>query len=318
MDRDAGVAWDRLGTGRRDGQKGAGAFGDLDAEMVERPRLGLHDDLLVGKGRARDGAPVDHAFAAVDGALLEEVDEHGLNAGGVLGIHGEAFPAPVAGGTQFLELLDDDAPVLFFPLPDFFEEGVPAQVVAVFDDTLLFQGALHHCLGGDARVVGAGQPEHFLSQHACASGEDVLDGIVEDVPEGQHPGDVRRWDDNGVGRALRGDAFGVGGKAALLQPAGIPRFFNGLGFVGLWELGHKKKGDCPFPAGQWQALPRAEAGFPVRVSRGRAGWRSPKQSPERSAGLCRGGPAAGRGFPGAGAGAAAPVLPDPGAGVGLR
>jgi len=59
---------------------------------------------------------------------------------------------------------------------------------------------------GDASVVGAGEPEDFLAVHARLAAEDVLDGIVEDVPHVKHAGDVRRRDDDGERRALFGDA----------------------------------------------------------------------------------------------------------------
>jgi len=41
-------------------------------------------------------------------------------------------------------------------------------------------------LRGNAGMVGAGQPEDFLAIHARLGGEDVLDGIVEDVAHGEH------------------------------------------------------------------------------------------------------------------------------------
>ena len=44
-----------------------------------------------------------------------------------------------------------------------------------------FERLLDDRLRGDAGVVGAGQPEDFLAVHARLAGEDVLDGVVEDV-----------------------------------------------------------------------------------------------------------------------------------------
>ena len=98
-------------------------------------------------------------------------------------------------------------------MPDAFEEFLAAEVV--FGFALLFlQRLLDLHLRGDAGVVGAGQPEDFLAVHARLAAEDVLDGVVEHVPHVEHAGDIRRRDDDGIRRALVGDARG----SAVKQP----------------------------------------------------------------------------------------------------
>ena len=195
---DGGVAGNGLGTRGGDGQERAGLLRHLHFEVIHRPVLRLHLHLLVGERSERSGAPVDHAFTAIDQALFIKVHKDPLHTLRVVLIHGEALALPVAGAAEFLELLDDDAAVLVLPLPDFLQKFLAPEVVAMADDTLLFQRALDDGLRGDAGVIGAGKPKHFLALHARAAGEDVLDGIVQDVAEGQDAGDIRRRDDDGI------------------------------------------------------------------------------------------------------------------------
>ena len=206
---DGRVTHDRLGTRGGDLKPGAGCFHDLELEVVEVALLLLGDDLLVAQGGEGDGAPVHHPLAAVDQALSVEIHKDLLHFAGIGLVHGEALARPVAGGAEFLQLPDDDAAVLFLPLPDLLEEGFAAEVVAGLF-LLLAELALDDGLGGDAGVVGAGKPENLVSRLAGAAGEDVLQGVVEDMSEGQDPGDIRRGDDDREGRGRGG---GIGGEA---------------------------------------------------------------------------------------------------------
>src|SRR5207237_3982497 len=76
----------------------------------------------------------------------------------------------------------------------------------------------------DAGMVGAGQPERLIAQHAGATGEDVLDGVVEHVAKGEDAGDVGRRDDDGIGRFGRP---GVSDEAFALEPELIPLRLDG-------------------------------------------------------------------------------------------
>ena len=181
------------------------------------------------------GVPVDHAVAAIDEALLVKVHERGGHGAGVGGVHREALAGPIARAAEPLELLDDDAAVLRLPFPDQLEEFLAPEVVAGL--AFLAQLALDDVLRGDAGVIGAGEPEHFVAEHAGAAREDVLDRIVEHVAEREHAGDVRRRDDDRVGGFFRG---GIGREALLGEPAGVPLFFDGLGFVRFGDFGHGK------------------------------------------------------------------------------
>jgi hypothetical protein len=59
-----------------------------------------------------------------------------------------------------LELIDDGAARCLAPLPDRFDELFAPQLVPVH--ALVRQLAFHNILGGDARVVRAGHPQHIV------------------------------------------------------------------------------------------------------------------------------------------------------------
>ena len=73
----------------------------------------------------------------------------------------------------------------------------------------LGQLALDHHLGGDAGVVGAGQPQRRLAAHALEADQHVLQGVVQRVADVQRAGDVRRRDDDGERLGVRIVASGA-------------------------------------------------------------------------------------------------------------
>jgi len=122
---------------------------------------------------------------------------------------------------QSAHLAGDDIARLFLPLPDFRDEGFASQVMA--GDLLGVELALHHDLGRDAGVVGAGDPGRVMAAHAVVAGQAIHDGLVESVPHVQrarHVGrrqlDRKRW--------LAG--VGGGGEISALFPLRTPELFN--------------------------------------------------------------------------------------------
>ena len=150
-------------------------------------------------------------------------------------VHGEAFPLPVAGGAQPLQLADDLPARFGLPLPDPLDERFAPQVVAV----LPFGGqlALHHVLGGDAGMVGARHPEDVVALHPLPAAEDVLQGVVEGMPHVQGAGHVGGRDDDTV-RFPAGSRSGT--EIPLALPFGIPSLFYVMGFIplGKFSLSH--------------------------------------------------------------------------------
>src|ERR1022692_457878 len=138
---------------------------NLDFKMIYETLLRFHFHFLVGQRGLCRGAPVHHAFAAIDQALLIKLDENFLHAARIFRIHREPFARPITRAPEFLELLDDDAAMLFFPRPDALEEFFAAKIMLCLV-LLLLQRPFDLYLRGDAGVVRAGQPENFLAVHA--------------------------------------------------------------------------------------------------------------------------------------------------------
>jgi len=156
MNSDARVSHDRLRTRRGYLHETAGFFHDLVAHFPKLALLRFHDDFLVAEGRLRNGAPVHKTLAAVDVAALEELDEGGLHRALIALVHGKHRAAPVAGGTELAQLVENLAPVVLAPLPGALQESLAADVATAA--AFRAQGLLHLGLGSDGRVVGPGQP----------------------------------------------------------------------------------------------------------------------------------------------------------------
>ena len=161
------------------------------------------DDFEIGDGGVAARAPVDHVLAAIDEALLVEADEDFADGAGEAGVEGEALARPVAGGAEADHLALDGAAGFRLPLPDALFEFLAAEVAVV--DPFFGELALDHHLGGDAGVVGAGQPEGVVAEHAMPADGDVDLGVLEHVADVERAGDVGRRDDereDAAGRRL--------------------------------------------------------------------------------------------------------------------
>ena len=102
---------------------------------------------------------------------------------------------------------------------------------------MFFELALDHHLSGDAGVVGAGDPEGEVAQHAVPASEDVHLGLVEHVAHVEASGDVGRREQDGelfffVLRILR--SWDV--KQAFVNPIVCPTLFYYGGIVGFGEF----------------------------------------------------------------------------------
>ena len=227
----AGVAHHGLGTGGSHHDI-AGAVRQRIADIPQVAGLVHILHLGVRQGGNAVGAPVDDAAALVDEALVIQLAE-GLPDGlGAALVHGKAGAAPVAGNAHLLLLLDDAVAVFLLPLPDPLQELLPAQVIAglALLDAQLF---LHLDLGGDAGVVGAGDPEGGVALHPLEAGQDVLQGAVQRVTHVELAGDVGGRHDDGEGLLL-GVLHAL--EAVMILPHLIDAGLHLLGLIHLWQF----------------------------------------------------------------------------------
>ena len=178
------------------------------------------DDFVVADGGEGLGVPVHHAHAFVDPTFLIEVHEGVDHGFAQFGLHGEAGAVPVAGAAQLLELLQDDAAVLFFPLPGVLEEFLSADVF--LGDAHALELGHHLGFGGDGGVVRTGDPAGVLAVHAGLTDEDIIEGIVEHVSHVKDTRHIRRRNHDGVRLFFIG--FTV--KELVCQPIGVPLVFH--------------------------------------------------------------------------------------------
>ena len=205
---------------------GLGAVSQRVAQVPQETFLVVVFHFKVGDRRVQLGVPVDQALAAIDQAVFVQAYKGFFHRFRQAVVHGETLAAPVYRRAQATDLTADVATGLIFPFPDFFQELLAAQVVAV--QTLCFDLTLNQHLGCDTRVVGARLPQGVATLHATETDQGVHDRVVKTVTHVQAAGDVRRRDHDGVrvARALRG-------KIIFFFPGFVPGSFNGVRLVGL-------------------------------------------------------------------------------------
>ena len=199
VDGDGRVAEHRLGPGGGDVQGlGVGA-GD---RVPDRPEVAvglLVLDLVVGDGRPELGVPVDQPLAAEDLARLEQAEEGDADG-----------PAQTSSSVNRVRSQSQEQPISrSWPRMRASYSSFQAQIRStsasrprswrVFFSSVK-QPLLDDRLGGDPGVVGAGHPEGVEPLHPPPADQDVLDRVVQRMAQVQRPGDVRRRDDDGVGR----------------------------------------------------------------------------------------------------------------------
>jgi len=207
--------------------------GGVDQRVADRPQVAvllLAHYLEIGDRGLQHRVPVDQLLAAVDVALLVQAHE-GLDYG-LRGhrVHGEHAARPVAGAAEAAHLPLDGAAGLLLPLPDLLDELLAAEAVAGLALAREVQVARDHHLGGDAGMVGAELPEGVEAAHPVVADERVHQGVLEGMPHVQGAGDVRRRQQDAVGR-LRGIAGWL--EQAGGFPVGVPLRFEGAGLEAL-------------------------------------------------------------------------------------
>ena len=225
VDGHGGIAQHGFGAGGSQLQIFAGLL-HLVQQVPEAALLGLVLDLGVGDGGVAVGAPVDHAVAAVDQALVIQADEHFLHGVGAALVHGEALTLPIAGAAQFLQLADDAVAVGVLPIPGALQKAVAAH--HLFGQALFAHLGHDFGLGGDGSVVGAGYPQSGVTLHALVAGQDVLPGLIHGVTHVQLAGNVRRRHHDGKGLFA---AVDLGMEVTLVAPVLVDAVLSALGRI---------------------------------------------------------------------------------------
>ncbi len=194
------------------------------ADEVELPVNVLVRDFEVGKRGFAARAPVNQRPLAVNQTLLMEPDEDFDHRPRQALIQGEALAAPVAGGAQPAQLMENLAAVALAPFPDAALKGLAPELMAI--GLLLGDFALHHVLRGDSGMVGAGHPQRVVALHPAGAHDDVLQGYVEGMSQMELAGDVGRRNHD---REDRSGAGRVGFEIAQLHPALVPALLGDLG-----------------------------------------------------------------------------------------
>mmetsp|Transcript_6666 Transcript_6666/g.16814 ORF Transcript_6666/g.16814 Transcript_6666/m.16814 type:complete len:343 (-) Transcript_6666:705-1733(-) len=142
------------------------AVDQLPGHLEPRGPVHLHlVHLDLRERRVQRAAPVHQAVGTVDQTLLVHLHE-GLGDGARTHlVHGERLTRPVQRTAQSAQLVADVAALGLLPLPHTLEELLAAQIVSRLV-LLAHQRSLHHRLRGDAGVIRARHPQHFVSAHA--------------------------------------------------------------------------------------------------------------------------------------------------------
>ena len=227
MHADGGIARDGLGPGGSNGDMPA-AVGQLVAHLPQLAPALLVFHFVIGKSRVAARAPVDDVVALVDQPFIIELHKNLAHGGGEAFIHGEAQTRPVHGIAKGARLIKNAVAVFIAPFPHPVDKGFTAQILAAL--AFLGKGAFHHVLGGNARVVGAGHPEHVLALLAGVTAEHVNKCMVERMPYVQRARDVGRRNDNGIRLA---GSVRIGRKGFVIFPVLAPPGFNVMGLIAL-------------------------------------------------------------------------------------
>ena len=77
----------------------------------------------------KHGIPVDQTLPTINQALIKQANKHLLDSARAAIVHGEALARPVNRGPHATQLLCDHPARGIFPLPDFFQEPLSAQIM---------------------------------------------------------------------------------------------------------------------------------------------------------------------------------------------
>ena len=237
MDSDGHVCGNRLGTGRDDDNTVLKLVSTLvDEGIADVPELALFlavFDLDIRERGQHLRVPIDDSGAAIELAVVEEVDECLAHGVARRRIEGEGGALPVAGSAHPSCLRGDPRAGHADPVPDTLFKCFASEVVA--GHALARELPFDDALCRDPGVVQTRQPERRLTQHPVPADQRVLDGQCDRVAQVQHAGHIGRRHDHGERLRLALDRFRRTEPTVVL-PEGVDRVLNLGGVVGAAQV----------------------------------------------------------------------------------
>ncbi len=175
------------------------------------------------------GTPVDDTASFVDQSFFIQGDKDLPDSLGAAFVHGKPGPVPVAGNTQLLLLLHDTVAILLLPIPNPFQELLPAQVIS--GEAILTKLLLHLDLSSDAGVIHAGEIQRFIPLHPLEADQRVLKGIIHGMANVQLAGNIGWRHHNGKGLLA---AVRLGVEVTTLLPHIVNLALDLLRLINLW------------------------------------------------------------------------------------
>src|SRR5438552_18542174 len=100
----------------------------------------------------RGRVPVNHAPAAIDQFLFVKIDKDLFDRANIIVVEGIALTGPVAGATESLELLNDDAAVFVLPF-EHAQQKFPAATIVSRHAFVSAEPLLDRCLGANSDAL---------------------------------------------------------------------------------------------------------------------------------------------------------------------
>ena len=152
---------------------------DIVSDVIEMA-LGLlvHNFLVTDCGMSFR-IPVYHTHSPVNQSFFIEIHESIDDGFRQIRIHGEFGTVPVTGCSEFAELAEDNAAMLFFPFPGIFEELLSGEVFLV--DSLRLEPCHNLAFCRNGCVVSTWYPAGVLAVHSGFSDKHVIERIVQNV-----------------------------------------------------------------------------------------------------------------------------------------
>ncbi len=202
----------------------------VDHRVLKVPKVALHrlvKYLIIAHGGLQERVPIHEPLTAIDFSVLEQPEEPLSHCPRALIVEREPRALPITTATKLTKLAENAGFILILPFPNALHEPFAAQVVARF---LLFleQPPLDHRLRRNAGMIGAWHPQRIKPLHPLHADENILQRIIQRVPNVKCPRHIRRRNHD---RIWRTRIIGLGMKVTAILPEAVPLLLRGVVIV---------------------------------------------------------------------------------------